>query len=565
MRIGRLGLVGLAALAASCGGEDKPARFRVGGTVTGLAGGGLGLRLNDTESLTRETDGPFTFQQQLEDKSTYTVTVSAQPAEQDCTVEGGTGQVAGADVSSVQVRCATRTYTVGGTVEGVRGTLVLGLDGGETLQVTQAGRFTFTAKRPKGGTYAVSIVSTAQGQRCTVTNGSGTVAGNVEGISVRCHDWFELVRTQAAKVVIGQQGFPYSEAPPAGSVAANTLSGPWGKAAFANGRLYITDQGANRVLGFNAIPAANNAAAGFVLGQSSFTSTTAGKGRTGLDTPAGLSSDGTRLAVTDTSNNRVLLHTTLPASTGAEPALVIGQPDFTTTAFGCARQSLSFPEDVFLGHGKLLVADSSNQRVLIWNTVPTTSGAPPDLVLGQSAFDKCLANDTNGDGVKDDLPSASTMWNPTGVWTDGTRLLVSDGYNHRVLLWNQFPTRNGQPADLVLGQPDFTSRATATTATGMRTPYSVTSTGVQLFVSDQQNNRVLVWNQLPTTNGQAADLVLGQPDFTSAYAHDPATGSPTVGDPSARSTYKPTGVHLVWPHVVVSDHGNNRVLVYESP
>jgi hypothetical protein len=95
-------------------------------------------------------------------------------------------------------------------VEGVRGTLVLGLDGGETLSLTQAGRFTFTAKRPKGGAYAVSVATAPQGQRCTVTNGSGTVAGNVEGISVRCHDWFDLVSTQAARVVIGQTDFDTS-------------------------------------------------------------------------------------------------------------------------------------------------------------------------------------------------------------------------------------------------------------------------------------------------------------------------------------------------------------------
>ncbi|HEY0096203.1 MAG TPA: hypothetical protein VGB96_17880, partial [Archangium sp.] len=179
MRIGRLGLVGLAALAAACG-EDKPApRFRVGGTVTGLSGGGLGLQLNGTESLTREADGPFSFQTPLDDTSDYTVAVSTQPPEQDCTVEGGTGKVAGADVSGVQVRCATRTYTLGGLVEGVRGTLVLGLDGGETLQLTQEGRFTFTTKRPKGGAYAVSVVTAPQGQRCSVSNGSGAVAGNV--------------------------------------------------------------------------------------------------------------------------------------------------------------------------------------------------------------------------------------------------------------------------------------------------------------------------------------------------------------------------------------------------
>jgi hypothetical protein len=563
MRIGRLGLVGLAALAASCGGEDKPARFRVGGTVTGLAGGGLGLRLNDTESLTQETDGPFSFQQQLEDKSAYTVTVSAQPAEQDCTVEGGTGQVAGADVSSVQVRCATRTYTVGGTVEGVRGTLVLGLDGGETLQVTQAGRFTFTAKRPKGGTYAVSIVSTAQGQRCTVTNGSGTVAGNVEGISVRCLDWFDLVSTQAARVVIGQTDFETSvpNQDPGGTAGANTLNGPRGNPAFASGRLYISDQNSNRVLGFTGIPATDGASAAFFLGQSSSTGTGFGGGPTGLDTPAGLSSDGTVLAVVDKGNSRVLLHTSLPSSTGAMPARVVGQATLDDALPQCDQKSLNYPEDVFLGHGKLLVADSGSNRVLVWNTVPTMNDAPADLVLGQISFTTCAENDADGRNGPDATPSGSTLWNPTGVWTDGVRLVVTDTFNNRVLVWNQFPTRDGQPADVVLGQASFTTNAVATTQTGLSEPSAVTSTGLQLLVADSQNNRVLVWNQLPTTNGTAADLVLGQPGFTSAHTYDPTT---IGGNPSARSLQQPTGLLLAWPHLLVSDTKNHRVLVFQS-
>lgn len=559
MRIGRLGLVGLAALAAACG-DDKPAQYRVGGTVTGLAGGGLGLQLNGTESLTREADGPFSFEKRLDDRSDYTVTVSAQPPEQDCTVEGGTGKVAGADVASVQVRCATRTYALGGTAEGLRGTLVLGLDGGEQLQVTQAGRFTFTTKRPKGSAYTVSVVTAPQGQRCSVTSGSGTVAGNVEGISVRCHDWFELVSNQEARWVIGQVNFSANASNQEKTTPEeNTLSGPWGNPAFAGGRLYVTDQGNNRVLGFAGLPSSQGTSASFVLGQPNFTSADFGGGSTGLDTPTSLSSDGTRLALADTRNSRVLLYTQLPVTDAATPTLALGQPDLEADSNtpGCARSSLNSPEDVFLGRGKLIVADTANNRVLVWNTVPAVSGAPADLVLGQSDFDAC---DANRSSTPEAPPSASTLWNPTGVWTDGTRLAVVDSFNNRVLLWNQFPTTSGQPADLVLGQTTFTSNGSATSATGLTSPYYVTSTGLQLFVVDQQNNRVLVWNQWPTTSGAAANLVLGQSGFTSSDPFDPSTG----GDPSARSFNRPSGILLAWPSVVVAGSGDHRVLVFES-
>ena len=44
-------------------------------------------------------------------------------------------------------------------------------------------------------------------------------------------------------------------------------------------------------------------------------------------------------------------------------------------------------------------------------------------------------------------------------------LVVIDAGNHRALVWNQFPQSNSQPADLVLGQPDFTTSAQVTAPT----------------------------------------------------------------------------------------------------
>ncbi|QRK09714.1 hypothetical protein JQX13_06210 [Archangium violaceum] len=552
MRIGRLGLVGVATLVASCGGKE----FRVGGTISGLSGG-ITLQLNGQEDLTREADGPFSFETRVEDGEDYAVTVATAPPEQDCTVEGGTGKVAGADVGSVQVRCAARTYSLGGTVEGLDGTLELSL-GGETLRVTTNGRYTFATKLPRGGTYTVGVASQPANQRCSVSNGSGTVAGNVEDLSVRCVHWYVLDNHQAASVVIGQKDFT-SGVPDQGNATAgaNTLNGPWGNPVLAGGRLYVSDQSSHRVLGFDGVPAAHDASATFVLGQADFTGSTPGFGQSGLERPEGLASDGTRLAVVDYLNNRVLLYPALPTSSEAPATRVLGQPGFDendTEPGPCDASSFHLPEGAFIGHGKVLVADSAHNRVLVWNTIPTTNGAPADLVLGQRSFDTCASNDTTGDGVSDGAPSASTLWNPMGVWTDGTRLVVVDGANSRVLIWNQFPTSNGQGADLVLGQPDFTSRGTATTASGLRIPSYVASTGLQLFVADSQNHRVLGWNQFPTTNGAEADLVLGQPDFTSA----------TESAPSDRGLHQPGGLLLAWPHVVVPDTNNNRLLVFTS-
>ena len=59
--------------------------------------------------------------------------------------------------------------------------------------------------------------------------------------------------------------------------------------------------------------------------------------------------------------------------------------------------------------------------------------------------------------------------------------------------------------------------------TGMNNPTQIASDGNVMAVSDTDNNRVLIWKQIPTSNQQPADVVLGQPDFTTEPAdHQPA-------------------------------------------
>ncbi len=104
---------------------------------------------------------------------------------------------------------------------------------------------------------------------------------------------------------------------------------------------------------------------------------------------------------------------------------------------------------------------------------------------------------------------------PTAVASDGQILAVADTSNNRILIWNSIPTINGQPADIVLGQPDFNTVAPViATASSVRAPQGVWVQNGRLFVADTQNNRILIWNSIPTHNNQAANVVLGQPNFT---------------------------------------------------
>ena len=93
-------------------------------------------------------------------------------------------------MTNVAVNCAAiPTYSVGGNVTGLSGTVVLQDNGGDDLSVCTNGPFTFATRLADGSVYGVTVKSNPTGQSCTVSNGSGTVSGaNVTSVTVACSD-----------------------------------------------------------------------------------------------------------------------------------------------------------------------------------------------------------------------------------------------------------------------------------------------------------------------------------------------------------------------------------------
>lgn len=165
--------------------------FSVGGTLTGLpsSGGSVTLQDNGGNSLTLTGNGSFTFTQPLASGSTYAVTVLTPPANQVCTVTGGSGTIATSNVTTVAVACMTPTYTIGGVVSGLASgaTVALQDNGGDTLGVTSNGAFVFATPLQNGAAYAVTVSTQPSGQTCTVGGGAGTVTGsNITSVLVNC-------------------------------------------------------------------------------------------------------------------------------------------------------------------------------------------------------------------------------------------------------------------------------------------------------------------------------------------------------------------------------------------
>lgn len=165
--------------------------YAISGTVTGLAGSGLSLTLNNGPPLA-VTGTSFSFPNVLPSGTAYTIAVASQPTTpwQTCTIANSTGTVTSGDVTHIAVTCVTNSYSISGTVTGLKGSgLVLQNNEGDNLSIDADGTFTFATKIPSGSPYLVEVLTQPSNpaQTCTVSSGSGDVSsGDIASVAIRC-------------------------------------------------------------------------------------------------------------------------------------------------------------------------------------------------------------------------------------------------------------------------------------------------------------------------------------------------------------------------------------------
>ena len=211
------------------------------------------------------------------------------------------------------------------------------------------------------------------------------------------------------------------------------------------------------------------------------------QGATSLNHPASGASDGTHLAVADRFNNRVLIFNSLPSGQ-AEPDVVVGQKDFITNTPGTELNQLNWPGAVEITpDGKLLIADTENGRILIFNSIPTSNDTSADYELDLAA-----------------LTGSYDAW-PWGVWSDGKSLVVTDTRIGNILTWNNFPSDSS-------AKPDSISNPN-----GVGTPRNITSDGKSFLIGDENASQQSCWgagNQNPQRQSHIwiNRLPVGEPD-----------------------------------------------------
>lgn len=347
------------------------------------------------------------------------------------------------------------------------------------------------------------------------------------------------------------------------SPSSETLFGPRGAVlAGKNGPLIACDTGHHRLMVWNKRPTTDNAPCDFVIGQP----TTTSEGRNGkgepqahtLNVPTGLATDGVALAVADAWNHRVLIWNQIPKQENQPADTVLGQKEFTEVLANrggeAGPDTLNWSYGVALIDGNLVVADTGNRRVLIWNGIPQENGTPADLVLGQ----KDLSTRDENAGLE--AGPLGMRWPHSVVSIEG-KLLVSDAGNNRIMVWDEWPTTSGTPCDYVLGQKDTVSLEHNRTnylpnSQALNMPYGMTVIDDILVIADTANSRLVGMPSKGIKADAPATKLSGQPDFQSK------------GD---NRWQMPVRDSLCWPYwisgcnqtLVVADSGNNRILFWE--
>lgn len=388
------------------------------------------------------------------------------------------------------------------------------------------------------------------------TGSSAPVSSPTSASLPSCSGTITPTQGMAATVVVGQPTMTATSANQGGSASANTLNGPDGVTVLSTGGLVIGEFFNHRYLFFNTIPTSNNAAADLVWGQpdaSTTTSNTGGISGSRMATGRNAAWNGSQFFLADSLNSRVLVFNSIPTSASQAADYIVGQPNSTSDIpnnGGLNEFGLNaFYGGIFADSTRLVVSDASNSRVLIY-PLPITSNTPGATVaVGQADMNSAV---WGGGGST----SASSLTEAAHAIIAAGKLIIADRWANRVLIFNTVPTASGASADVVIGQANFTDSGSGSTATQLNGPHAVSvDPSGRLYIADAENNRVLVYNSIPTSNGAAADLAIGQPDLTSVAVNQ-------GGAASATTLNRPTFVDATRCKLVIEDQNNNRVLIY---
>jgi len=182
--------------------------------------------------------------------------------------------------------------------------------------------------------------------------------------------------------------------------------------------------------------------------------------------------------VTDNGCNRVLgFHNALSLGPSPPADLVLGQPDFVSTASACSQNGFGNPRGIFVDPATvaLLISDFDFNRITVYSRGAIATNVNAALVIGQPDFVTC------GPRVTD----STTLNDVGGLWYDaGFNLYAAQLGDNRV-------TRLNCPTGLPISTASVTNSPSITvSATFGVTPSSTSSISVSISLSPSTSNTI---------------------------------------------------------------------------
>ncbi|HMH27796.1 MAG TPA: choice-of-anchor tandem repeat GloVer-containing protein [Steroidobacteraceae bacterium] len=182
----------VASVVISCSDQS----YTVGGTISGLAGGGMVLANGSDTLAVNSGASSFTMPGAVAYTSAYVLTVKTQPTGLSCSVSNGAGTMGSAAITNIAVTCSANTYTLGGIISGLTasGLVLLDKGGDATALSAHATQFSMNTGVAYGAAYAITVQTPPAGLVCSVSNGTGTMsAADVSSVSIACVSNFGLL------------------------------------------------------------------------------------------------------------------------------------------------------------------------------------------------------------------------------------------------------------------------------------------------------------------------------------------------------------------------------------
>jgi hypothetical protein len=198
------------------------------------------VTLNSGEQLILNGSGDFVFETLLPAADAYTLAIDSPP-EKTCRFTSNSSGSMETSGITVTMQCFDTVFTVGGTVSGLEGSLLLRLNGDESddLRILFNGPYTFTLNL--NDSYNIGIVTPNPGQNCILSNPAGTVTGVIDNVDISCSA--PAANSIAIEVTNADQPNNNKESPAAAQElwAATTL---YETSGYESEKVMLTDSGA---------------------------------------------------------------------------------------------------------------------------------------------------------------------------------------------------------------------------------------------------------------------------------------------------------------------------------